>query len=303
MATGTDILSLARAALEGDPIRTTTACRVIAANERDGSSLREGMQRLLEQANRRGARPGEFVPVDIRGLLLHVEPAHALDDVVIPQAITADLSCFLQERQYSDKIRDAGLPVPNRLLLSGPPGNGKTTLAGAIANALDLPFLVLDFSTIISSHLGETGAKLAKAFRGLAGVPCVLFVDEMETVMTERAGTGGKTDVGEVARIVSSLLLEIDRLPDRVVLIGATNHLEMLDRAVVRRFDHHWELPMPTEVIRQQWLDRFAKRHPNIPVNSFDFDTEELSLSDLERITHQHSRRWIVGLANNAVTA
>ena len=243
------------------------------------------------------------MPADIRGLLLQMMPNHTLHDVVLQENVAVELTRFLEEWAHGEKIREAGFSVPNRVLLSGPPGNGKTTLAGAIADALDLPFLMVDFSTVLSSYLGETGSKLAKIFRGLSNTSCVLFLDEIETVLSERSGSQGKHDVGEMARVVSSLLLEVDRLPNQVVLIGATNHPEMLDRAVVRRFDHHWELPAPDESVRQGWLDRFAARYPGMPVEKFAFDTEGLSISDLERITEAHCRRWIVEQAQQLLTA
>jgi len=295
MATADNILALAKAALNNDPQMVVSVCRALAANEHENSTLRTRMEKLLERAARSRMTPTELVPTDIRGLLLQMSPVHSLQDVVLHETVFAELARFLDERTHGEKIREAGFSVPNRLLLSGPPGNGKTTLAGAIADALDLPFLILDFSAVLSSYLGETGAKLAKVFRGLASARCVLFIDEMETVLSERSRAGGKSnDVGEIARVVSTLLLEIDRLPDEVVLIGATNHPEMLDRAVVRRFDHHWELPAPDETVRQQWLDRFAARYPQIPVESFAFNTEGMSLSDLERLTEARCRRWIV---------
>ena len=298
MATGPEVLSLARAALDGDRDRIANACRLIAVHERQGSSLRQGLERLLDQMSRRGSSPGELVPLPLRSLLLQITPRFALGDVMLPPEVSAELAYFLAERTHAEKIRDAGLPVPHRILLSGPPGNGKTTLAGAISRALELPFLMLDFSSIVSSYMGKTGAQLAEVFRGLSDVPCVLFADEMETILTERAAQRGKSDVGEMSRVVSTVLLEIDRLVDKVVFIGATNHAEMLDRAVVRRFDHHWSLPAPTDDVRRQWMSRFAERHPEVPVRSFSFDTEGLSLSDLERITHQHCRRWIVSQAS-----
>lgn len=298
MATAENILALATAALNTDQKMVNSMCRVIAANEREGSMLKIRMEKLLERAARNGMTPGELVPADIRGLLLQVTPSNSLRDVMLQDDVAVDLELFLEEHAHADGIRDAGFSMPNRLLFSGPPGNGKTTLAGAVANALDLPFLVLDFSAVLSSFMGETGAKLAKVFRGLANTPCVLFVDEMETVLSERANSGGKSDVGEIARIVSSLLLEIDRLSDQVVFIGATNHLEMLDRAVVRRFDHHWILPAPNADVTQKWLDRFADKFPSIPVSGFTFETKGLSLSDLERVTEAHCRRWIVEQAH-----
>lgn len=294
MATADNIVALATAALDNDRQRIVSMCRVIAASEREGSALRSRMDKILDRVARGGISPGELVPADIRNLLLQVSPQYPLQDVVLPGTVAIELERFLEEHAHGKKIREAGFSVPNRLLLSGPPGNGKTTLAGAIADALALPFLVLDFSAVLSSYMGETGAKLAKVFRGLANTPCVLFVDEMETVLSERSHSDGKSDVGEIARVVSSLLLEIDRLPNQVVLIGATNHLEMLDRAVVRRFDHHWILPTPDASVVQQWRNRFAARFPSIPVDEFVIETESLSLSDLERKMEARCRRWIV---------
>lgn len=294
MATADNIVALASAALDNDRQRIVSMCRVIATSEREGSTLRSRMEKILNRVARGGISPGELVPSDIRNFLLQVSPQYPLQDVVLPDNVTMELERFLEEHAHGEKIREAGFSVPNRLLLSGPPGNGKTTLAGAIADALALPFLVLDFSAVLSSYMGETGAKLAKVFRGLANTPCVLFIDEMETVLSERSHSGGKSDVGEIGRVVSSLLLEIDRLPNQVVLIGATNHLEMLDRAVVRRFDHHWTLPGPNASVVQKWLARFAARFPSVPVAEFAIETEGLSLSDLERAMEARCRRWIV---------
>ncbi len=294
MATADQIYALADAAIKADQKLVSSVCRMIAANERQGSSLKTRIEKLLERAARTGMSPGELVPADIRGLLLQMTSSKSIQDVMLQDDVTIEIERFLEEHTHGDSIRNAGLTVPNRLLLSGPPGNGKTTLAGAIANALDLPLLVLDFSAVLSSFMGETGAKIAKVFRGLVNTPCVLFVDEMETVLSERSGAGKSNDVGEIARVVSSLLLEIDRLSDHVVFIGATNHPEMLDRAVVRRFDHHWVLPAPTPVVTQKWLGRFSDQFPMIPVADFVFDTEGLSLSDLERVTKSHCRRWVV---------
>ncbi len=294
MATAEQIYALADAAIKADQKLVGSVCRMIAANERQGSSLKTRIEKLLERTARNGMSPGELVPADIRGLLLQMTSSKSIQDVMLEDDVTIEIERFLEEHAHGDSIRNAGLTVPNRLLLSGPPGNGKTTLAGAIANALELPFLVLDFSAVLSSFMGETGAKIAKFFRGLANTPCVLFVDEMETVLSERSGAGKSNDVGEIARVVSSLLLEIDRLSEHVVFIGATNHPEMLDRAVVRRFDHHWVLPAPTTAVTQKWLGRFSEQFPSIPVADFTFETEGLSLSDLERVTKSHCRRWIV---------
>lgn len=294
MAKQNDVINLAHAALSGDRERTVQACRMIMAGEPPRSTLKDRLERLLRNAP--ATRPIELLPRALQGLVLPLEPKLALADTTLPHQVQQELALFLEEQSHTETLHAHGLSVPHKILLSGPPGNGKTTLAGAIAKELNLPFFVLDFSEVVSSHLGESGAKIAKVFRGIVEKPAVLFLDEMETVLAERAGTGNSSDVGEMKRIVSTLLLEIDRLPDHIILIGATNHEEMLDRAVVRRFDFHWTLPAPDDGMVKRWLHRFAEQYPHIPVLAEMPAIAEgtTSLSDLERQVLIWCRRWVV---------
>lgn len=296
MARANDVLALARWALKGDIDHVRLACKAIIANENPESSLRQSMSRLMQQPSTSGVIRSELLPPDIKNLVLQMQPKLPLSDVLLPSEVGLELEQFIKERGHVEVLQWAGLDAPHRLLLSGPPGNGKTALAGAIADTLGLPFFVLDYSKTVSSHLGETGGNLAKVFRALSKTPCVLFIDEMDTVLSERNST--KDDVGEMARVVSQILLEIDRLPDEVVLVGATNHDEMLDRAVVRRFEHHWELPAPSGDSLDAWLERFAERHPAVPVMAHKADLlddkEGWSFSDIERSTLAWCRRWVV---------
>ena len=295
MAKGQDIAALARAALESNRDDVMRVCKLIVANEPDTSSLKQSLQRLL---NRSPARvlPQESFPTELRGLVLQFHPERSLVDTVVPDSVRSEIAAFLEDQSYVDALRAAGLAAPHKLLLCGPPGNGKTTLAGAIANALDLPFYVVDYSAVVSSRLGETGENIAKVFRGVTLQPSVLFFDEMETVFSERSGFKGRTDVAEMARTVSTILLEIDRLPDHVILVGSTNHEEMLDRAVVRRFDYCWHLEMPTRDLVDSWLQSFANRYPDLPVLTEMplIDSDNRSLSDIEREVMKWCRNWVV---------
>lgn len=301
MAKWQDVLNLSRSALQGNREQVINACRCIVANEPENSSLKEQLSRLLARSP--GVLPlQDQVPKDLVGLVLQFEPSLTLADLELPSAVIDELAAFLEEQAHVDAIHAAGLSVPHKILIAGPPGNGKTTLAGAIALERRLPFYIVDFSALVSSHLGETGAKVAKLFRGITEKPAVLLVDEMETVLAERAGVGNATDVAEMRRIVSTVLMEIDRLPDHVVLVGATNHAEMLDRAVVRRFDLHWALPSPDQAMVQRWLARFAARYPDIPVltempqpTAAGTSATGKSIAEYERETKKWCRRWIVG--------
>lgn len=301
MATAEHIVSIATAALDNDRDRVLSTCRQIIACEKPQSRLRSRLERILQQSAVNGD-----IPADLKGLVMQMAPRLSLSDVLLSEKISEEVKRFLVERKHVDVLKSAGLKSPHRILLSGPPGNGKTALAGAIANALGLPFLVLDYSNIMSSYMGGTGGNLAKVFRAFSSTPTVLFVDEMETVLTERGRV--KDDVGEIARVVSLLLLEIDRLPDYVVLIGATNHIEMLDRAVVRRFEHHWELPPPDSGMLVKWLKRFAKRYPMMPLleneESLLNGVDGWSFSDVEREVIAWCRRWVVAhIAENQQAA
>lgn len=292
MAQADDVFALAQAALLNDRARVQSICRIIAAREKEASSLKYRLEKLLN----RHSSPvnSDLLADDLKKLVLCYQPERVLDDVVLDDKTNLELQAFLSEYRHADSLLEYGLSASSKLLLSGPPGNGKTSLAGAVAKELGLPFFVLDFATLIDSHLGASGAKIAKLFRGIDGIPYVLFLDEMETLLSERSGSEKRNDVGEAARIVSTLLLEMDRLSNKVILIGATNHIEMLDRAVVRRFSIHLKLNAPTEQVKSKWVENLRLKFPGIPVHTFNIDSAGLSLSDLEMAYMAECKRWVI---------
>jgi SpoVK/Ycf46/Vps4 family AAA+-type ATPase len=164
---------------------------------------------------------------------------------------------LIEEHQRADLLRSFNLEPRNKILLVGPPGNGKTSLAEALAESLMVPLLVVRYHAVIGSFLGETAVRLRNMFDHVRTRRCVLFLDEFETLAKER---GDIHETGEIKRVVSSLLLEMDALPSYVVIVTATNHPELLDRAVWRRFQIRIPLPKPGKAQVQQWLQRFEKR-------------------------------------------
>ena len=192
------------------------------------------------------------------GNLFHeVTPQRQLSDLVLPDEVLKICQSLVQEQHRSDILRSYNLEPRNRILLIGPPGNGKTSLAEAIAEALMVPLLVVRYESIVGTYLGETSVRLRKLFEYASTRRCVLFFDEFETLGKER---GDLHETGEIKRVVSALLMQIDNLPSHVMVIGATNHPELLDRAVWRRFQIRMKLPSPTRERLRQWFEKFQER-------------------------------------------
>ena len=178
-----------------------------------------------------------------RELLAELTPRRQLADMVLSDTCRRAVTQLIEEQQRSSLLRAHGLDPRHRMLLIGPPGNGKTTLAEAVAEALAVPFFLVRYDAMIGSYLGETAGRLKRVFDYARTTPCVLFFDEFDAVGKER---GDIHETGEIKRVVTSLLMHVDDLPSYTVVIAATNHSELLDRAVWRRFQVRLRLPAPT---------------------------------------------------------
>jgi len=178
-----------------------------------------------------------------KDLIYEITPERSLDDLVLPDKIREQIKEVVEEQHRAELLHAHNLRARNRVLLAGPPGNGKTTLAEVLAYELMYPLLVVRYETLVGSYLGETSSRLKHLLDYAKTQRCVLFFDEFETLAKERGDTH---ETGEIKRVVSSLLLQIDDMPDYVVVVAASNHPELLDRAVWRRFQLRIELSMPT---------------------------------------------------------
>jgi SpoVK/Ycf46/Vps4 family AAA+-type ATPase len=201
-------------------------------------------------------------PTDADGglALLRVQPAdNALEPVLEPM-VYAVIARFLRERSEAECLLREGFAPPRTLLLKGLPGTGKTMLARWLALQLGLPLVVLDLATSISSFLGKTGANLRRSLDYARATPCVLLLDEFDAIAKRRDDS---TEVGELKRIVNVLLKELEEWPLHSVLIAATNHPELLDPAIHRRFDVVLQMPLPGEAEREAILTRGTGRFAN----------------------------------------
>lgn len=178
---------------------------------------------------------------------------HGLSDVILPEAVERECRAIVMEHQRANELAQFRLTPRHKLLLYGPPGNGKTLLAEGLAKDLDIPFLPVKYAGMIESYLGSTGKNLQNIFDYAATAPCVLFMDEFDGVAIDR---GDSKDVGEIRRVTNQLLILLDRLPPTCMFVAATNADELLDRAIQRRFDFVLELPAPTRELREQCARR-----------------------------------------------
>lgn len=190
-------------------------------------------------------------------LVAEVVPGRRMEDLILPKEAEQAVRDLVEEQHRADLLRSYSLEPRNRVLLAGPPGNGKTSLAEAIADALNASMLVVRYEAVIGSYLGETAQRITQVFEHARSRQCVLFFDEFDVIGKER---GDIHETGEIKRVVSSLLLQIDALPSYVVVVTASNHPELLDRAVWRRFQIRLDLPAPKQGQIEEWFRRFEKR-------------------------------------------
>lgn len=184
-------------------------------------------------------------------------PKKRLDQLLLPEGVNKFCQDIIEEQNRADLLRSYGMEPRNKILLLGPPGNGKTSLAEGIAESLMVSLLTVRYDSIIGAYLGETASRLSKLFEYVKTRQCVLFFDEFDTIGKER---GDQHETGEIKRVVSSLLLQIDSLPSYVITIAATNHDALLDKAVWRRFQVKLELPKPTRSNLEKWFASFERK-------------------------------------------
>lgn len=259
MARADLIINLVKAGVRSDQDQFQKTVEALAADER---AKNHGIlaDRLIAQLQDNG-RHRQIATSVMRSLPNHVVvevvPLRRIEDLILPREAEQAVRELVEEQHRADLLRSYNLEPRNRVLLAGPPGNGKTSLAEAIADALNVPMLVVRYEGVIGSYLGETAQRISQVFEYARSRQCVLFFDEFETVGKER---GDLHETGEIKRVVSSLLLQIDALPSYVVVVTASNHPELLDRAVWRRFQVRLELPAPKQNQIEEWFRRFEKR-------------------------------------------
>lgn len=306
MARSDLLISLVRAAASGDQAAVRSTAEALAADERAKKHhvVADRLQRALSSV---AVTSSSLLPTSDkerqsgREAILELQPAIELNDLVLPLPVLEGGKQIIEEHARADVLRAHGYEPRHRVLLSGPPGNGKTSFAEGIAADLGLPFFVVRYDALIGSYLGETNARLRRLFDYVRTQPCVLFFDEFDAIGKER---GDNHETGEIKRVVSFLLMQLDQLPSYVLVLAATNHAELLDRAVWRRFQMRFFFPPPNQKSVEDLLERVASRwpvQPKMKVAQVARKLGNVSYSEVIDFAQNVRRRHILSLGATSI--
>lgn len=256
MASANQLKSLLKSHAEGNEERFYSIAMQLAAHEAKigHGKLAEELRDLVDQAKaRRGLPPKEkAIPIsrprgELAGLLNVSYPKSRLEEMVLDEHLEHQLRRVIREQRQASKLLAHGLSPRRKLLLVGPPGTGKTLTASVLAAELGLPQFQVRLDGLITKYMGETAAKLRQIFDATDRTRGVYFFDEFDAIGSQR---GMENDVGEVRRILNSFLQMIEQDGSHSLIVAATNHPEILDHALFRRFDDilHYELPDQTRI-------------------------------------------------------
>lgn len=260
MANGDQLKALLRSHAEGDDRHFYSVAMQMAAHEakQGHGKLAEDLRELIDAAKARGNAGGRdgVIPIarpkgEFAGLLSVSYPSHRLSDMVLSESLQQSLQRVLKEQRHLSKLRSHGLHPRRKLLLVGPSGTGKTMTASVLAGELGIPLFVVRLDALITKFMGETAAKLRQVFDAVASTRGVYFFDEFDAIGSQR---GMANDVGEIRRILNSFLLMIEQDDSSSVIVAATNHPDILDEALFRRFDDVVEYHVPSIVEVQSLL-------------------------------------------------
>lgn len=269
-----EVVKILDAALMHDTEKATAYANLLASKLDDDKQSRQARAvrtviAKLPSPQMSGAHATARIPKDRENSLpiVDVKVPDQLPDqeLVLPPYVTGRVNEFLESIRMHGEWASHGVSSANRLLIYGPPGTGKTSIAAMLAKELQLPLIVSRSDALMSSLLGQTSRNIRSIFDFAESSPSVLFLDEFDALAKDRKDA---REIGELQRVVIALLQNIDALDPATVVIAATNHPELLDSAVWRRFEFTLKLDLPDPDLRRElWsqaLNRFSPDGPDL---------------------------------------
>lgn len=226
--------------------------------------------------------------------LVTIEELDEIDVPILDNKVYSEYTRFLLEQEKKEKLMNYGIKASNTILLYGEPGVGKTYSAKWLAYKLNKPLINLNLATVISSLLGETGNNIKSVLDYAKMSNGVLFLDEFDSIAKKR---DDDRDVGELKRIVNVLLKELEQWPINGIVIAATNHPELLDKAIWRRFDLKINLPMPSQEIRYLIIQRELDgiEHVNSEfIKLMSYLTEDINAAEIVRYCTNIKKSYVL---------
>ena len=261
MPTADHIKALIRSHANGDDERFYAVAMQVAAKaaRRGQTKFAQDIRDLVDQAktqrtvDRSGqeARPVRSLQPrgELAGLLVAAFPKDRLCDMALDESVRSRIDRILLEQRRRKVIRGHNMSPLRKLLFKGPPGTGKTMTAAALAGELSLSLFTIQLDALITKYLGETAAKLRLVFDAAQQNRSVYFFDEFDALGGERAT---RNEVGEIRRVLNSFLQFLDQDESDSIIVAATNHPRILDRALFRRFDSVIEYNLPSEDVAEE---------------------------------------------------
>ena len=273
MASSEQLKALIKSHISRDDGHFYSVAMQMAAHEaRLGhGKLAEELRDMIDSAKTRVGQDGsgKLIPIgsaskprgELANLLTVTYPACRLADMVLDEQASSQLNRIIKEQRLLARIKEHGLSPRRKLLLVGPPGTGKTMTASALAGELGIPLFLVRLDSLITKFMGETATKLRQVFDAIADLRGVYFFDEFDAIGSQRSMGN---DVGEIRRVLNSFLQMIEQDHSNSLIIAATNHPEVLDYALFRRFDDvvEYHLPTPAQALNliQSRLGLFAPK-------------------------------------------
>lgn len=262
MSTARHILALLKSHVEGEEQQFYSAALQMAAHEaRQGhSKLAQEIRELIDQAKARKSvieKQSDPIPLvqpkgDLANLVSVRYPDTRLSDMILTSDLDFRLRRVLTEQRQGKRLREHNLMPRRKLLLVGPPGSGKTMTAEALAGELKLPLFTTLYDSLLGKFMGETASRLKLIFEAMIITKGVYFFDEFDAIGTQRHNSN---DVGEIRRILNSFLMFLENDRGNSLILAATNHPQLLDKALFRRFDDVIKYKFPDDNIIRELIE------------------------------------------------
>jgi SpoVK/Ycf46/Vps4 family AAA+-type ATPase len=293
MASAEQLKALVKSHIDRDDRQFFSVAMQVAAHEAKSGhgKLAEELRDMIDAAKSHslsGEQASKLVPLarprgELANLLTVTYPKDRLADMVLDSQVAAQIDRILKEQRLQLRIREHGLSPRRKLLLVGPPGTGKTMTASVLSGELGIPLLSVRLDALITKFMGETAAKLRQVFDAVTDVRGVYFFDEFDAIGSQRSLAN---DVGEIRRVLNSFLQMIENDHSNSLIVAATNHAEVLDYALFRRFDDVIEYHLPTATqaatLLRSRLGRFAPK-PFPLKKAITAHVEGLSYAEIRR--------------------